>query len=370
MVPVKRLLLTTALLLAAAPIFADDDPPAPPQSPKADKLVTASLPICSTDMKVKRMGMMHKLPGNLVGTVVRADSDRAACQGQWVAIESQGGDLYFGMPWFLDDEAALPTLEEKLKTFGYSAFRNPFEVKVDRTRTRNGFFKVVLTQITESGKIPLEGEVDPEGKMFLMGHFLPMDADASAERLKAFAPYVAKAPTEGAASPKVTIIEFSDFECPSCRLASGYMEPILKKYGSDVRYVRYDLPLLSVHPWAFSAAVAGRAIYRQKPEAFWAFKKQIYENQDKLSAFTIDDYMRNFAQDHELDMKKYEADLASPEVRSEILNGEGVAFANNIMGTPTYVINGRTVDHGDGKPLEAYVAKLMGDKVPAAAATK
>ncbi len=370
MVPVKRLLLATALLLAAAPIFADDDPPAPPQSAKAEKLVNASIPVCSTNMTVKRAGMMHKLPGNLVGTVVRAESERAACQGQWVSIESQGGELYFGMPWFLDDEAALPTLEEKLKTFGYTAFRNPFEVKVDHARTRNGLFKVVMTQITESGKIPLEGEVDPEGKVFLMGHFLPMDADISTERLKAFAPYVAKAPAEGGATPKVTIIEFSDFECPSCKAAAGYMDPILKKYGSDVRYVRYDLPLLSVHPWAFSAAVAGRAIYRQNPDVFWAFKKQIYENQDMLTTFTIDDFMRHFAQDHDLDLKKYDADIASPDVRSEILNGEGVAFANNILGTPTYVINGRTVDHGDGKPLEAYVAKLVGESKAAAGASK
>ena len=65
------------------------------------------------------------------------------------------------------------------------------------------------------------------------------------------------------------------------------LDDVVKKYGDQVRYIRYDLPLVSMHPWAFSATMAGRAIYRQKPELFWAYKKEVYENQDKISAFTI-----------------------------------------------------------------------------------
>ena len=366
MVPVKRLLVSTALLLAfAVPMLADDDEPAaPPQSAKAEKIVNASLPVCSQDMSIKRLGMQHKLPANLVGTVIRADSERNSCKGQWLSIVSQGGDHYFGMPWFLDEQSELPTIEAKLKDFTWKAMQTPFDVKIDNTRTRNGLFKVVLIQQYEGGKVPLEGEIDPEGKVFFIGHFQSIDADPSAERLKAFAPFLGKAPTEGAATPKVTIIEFSDFECPSCKYAAGFLDPILKKYGSNVKYVRYDLPLMMAHPWAFSAALAGRAIYRQKPDVFWAYKKQVYENQDKLTTFTIDEFARNFAQDHELDLKKYDADLASIDVKNDILNGVGVAFANNIMGTPTYIVNGRLVDAGvEGKGLEAYVAKLVGEKV-------
>lgn len=379
MLPVKRLFLATLLLLAALPALAappepkgkpanDDttfnEPPAPPQNPKAEKIINASLLVCSEDMTVKRLGMQHKLPANMVGTLVRTDSAHTSCQGQFISIVSQGGDHYFGMPWFLDEQEKLPTIEAKLKDFTWKAMQTPFEVKIDHNRTRDGLYPVQLFQQYEVGKVPLEGEVDPEGKMFFMGHFTSLDADANEVRLKAFAPYVAKAPTEGAQTPKVTIIEFSDFECPSCKTASTFLDPILKKYPGDVKYVRYDLPLLMMHPWAFSAAVAGRAIYHQKPEAFWAYKKQVYENQDKLTTFTIDDFARNFAQDHELDLKKYDADLASPETRTDILNGVGAAFANNILGTPTYVVNGRMVDAGTGgKGLEAYVAKLLGAKV-------
>jgi protein-disulfide isomerase len=362
---VKRLLLPTALLLATLPLLAADqtpsnEPPAPPQNAKAEKFITASLPICSEEMTIKRIGMQHKLPDNLVGTVIRTDSKRGICQGQWLSVVSTQGGHYFGMPWFLDAQAKLPTIEEKLKDFLWTAMRTNFDIQVTRSHTRDGLYKVTLNQLFEGGKVPMEGEVDPEGKVFFLGHFTPLDS-SPADLLKPFAPHMAKAPTEGGAAAKVTVVEFSDFECPSCKNASGYLDPILKQYGADVKYVRYDTPLMMMHPWALSAAVAGRAIYKQKPEAFWAYKKQVYENQDKLSAFTIDEFARHFVQDHELDLKKYDADVASAEVRGEILNGVGAAFANNVMSTPTYMVNGRFVDPGnEGKALAAYVGTLVG----------
>src|SRR5258708_33521169 len=122
---VKRL-LTILLLLAALPALsappepkgkpANDDttfnePPAPPQNPKAEKIVNASLLVCGEEMTVKHLGMQHKLPANIVGTLVRTDSKRTSCQGQFVSIVSQGGDHYFGMTWFLDEQEKLPTIE-------------------------------------------------------------------------------------------------------------------------------------------------------------------------------------------------------------------------------------------------------------------
>jgi len=157
----------------------------------------------------------------------------------------------------------------------------------------------------------------------------------------------------------VTIVEFSDFECPSCKRASGYLEPIVAKHGDKVRYIRFDLPL-TMHPWAFGAALAGRAIQRQKPELFWEYKKHIYSNQDSLTAFTFWDFARGFAQDHELDLKRYDADLQDENLKNEILKGAGFALANEVRATPTYLVNGAFVDAGDdGKHLAAYVDQLL-----------
>ena len=361
----KKTLFACLLLAAASAAFAaepaDDDfpPPKTPPDAKMVKLIKDELPICG-DMKIKYGEMVHKLPDGLQGIVVRTDSQRPSCVGQFLSVTSRTGGFYFGVPWFLDDEKD-GTLEERLKHFTWNHMQENFTPVIDRNPTRDGLFKVTLVQTTESGKLPLEGEIDPQGKIFFFGHFRSASEDVPTGRLKAFEPFIAHSPVTGGINAPITVIEFSDFECPSCQHASGYMPKILGKYGDKVKYVRYDLPLITMHPWSFAAAIAGRAIYRQKPALFWDYKKEIYENQDKLSAFTIDDFTRGFASTHDLDMKKYDTDVADQTLRDEILKGIGVAFSNDIRATPTYVVNGRLVDAGaDGKALEDYIAGLVG----------
>jgi len=354
---VKRLAFGILVLGISAAVFADDVP-APRLGANAEKMIKESLPICSVDAKVTRVTMKHKLPPNMIGAVVQVDSDRSACQGQWVAIETNEGDFFMGIPWFLEPSDGA-TLEERLKTFAWKGLQQNVNPIIDKDATRDHLYKVTLEQTTDAGKMPLEGEIDPSGSVFFLGHFFPLKNDIRSERLKAFEPYLSKSPTTGPAKPVVTVIEFSDFECPSCMRASGYMKPILDKYGDKVRYIRYDLPLVTMHPWAFSAAIAGRAVYNQKPDLFWTFKHDIYERQESINAFTVEKITRDWAQDHDLDMKRYDADIANPELRASLLKGVGAAFANDIRATPTYVVNGVQVDAGDGKPLEAYVAKLV-----------
>jgi hypothetical protein len=344
--------------LAALPAFAEDTAPVAQPAAKFDKYITEALPVCA-DMKLSKTAMEHTLPSNMTGSVIRVESARSACEGQFVSVVTHEGDSFLGIPWFLDDVDGT-TLEEKLSSFGWKALGEHLTPVVDRTKTRSGLFKVTLNETTEKGKLPIEGEIDPSGKVFFLGHFHPLSEDVRTWRTRAFEPFFANAPAEGATKPDVTVVEFSDFECPSCQHASTYMNPIMASHSDRVRYIRYDLPLVSTHPWAFAAAVAGRAVYKQKPELFWEFKKQVYANQDKLSAFTLDDFARGFAQDHELDLAKYDADIASPEVQAEIMRGVGTAFSNDIRATPTYMVNGKLVDAGDnGKALTEYVEKLL-----------
>jgi Thioredoxin len=353
-----------ALFIASAAIAADEpttsaEKPAPSLGARAEKLIKEALPVCSEAVTESRVAMQHQLPTNMVGAVVRTASEHHLCDGQWVAIITNDGDFFMGTPWFLD-EAEGATLELRIKSFTLQNMKQVFEPVVDRTKMRNGLFRATLYQSMEGGKLPLEGEVDPNGTVFFFGHFVPMATDYRVSRLKAFDHFLAQSPVTGAAKPEVTVIEFSDFECPSCQRAAGYMKPILSAHGDKVRYIRYDTPLLGIHPWALPAAVAGRAVWHQKPDLFWKYKETIYENQDKLSAFTIDEFARGFAQDHDLDMKKYDADVKSPELTTDIVNGVGTAFSNDVRATPTYIINGALVEAGhEGKGLADYVNSLL-----------
>lgn len=356
---VKRLIVL-AILTAATAFGQDSTQPAPKLGDRADKLIEEGLPVCAEPKALKRTdtALKHKLPVNLTGEVIQLESPRQQCAGQWVAITSRQGGFFLGIPWFLDDVTG--PIEQKLKTFVWNNLQQNMEAVVDKTPTREGFFPVTLWQTTERGKMPMQGEIDPEGTVMFIGHFYPATESFRAARLKPMQSFLDNSPVKGAAKPAVTVIEFSDFECPSCQHAATYMNPIMEKYGDQVRYIRYDLPLVTMHPWAFAAAVAGRAIYRQKPELFWDYKAQVYANQDKLNAFLIDGFARGFAQDHDLDLKKYDLDVNDADLQKSILAGAGTALSNDIRATPTYIVNGMVVDPGNnGENLQSYVVGLL-----------
>ena len=358
---VRALLSVTAIaLFATAALGADEGKPL---DAKVEKAVREALPSCP-DLKLTATDLPYKLPTGFTASVVRIESasHRGTCDGQLVAATSPTGGFFLGIPWyFAGEEGATP--EEKLKNFAWRNMQMTLTPVVDRSsRTADGLYRAALHETTEQGKVVIDGEMDPNGTIFFFGHFRRMNGDIRAERFKAFEPMFVNAPARGAKDAAVTIVEFSDFQCPSCKYAAGFVDPIVAKHAGKVRYVRYDLPLSS-HAWAFAAAMAGRAVYRQKPELFWEYKKAVYENQDKLTSFTFDDFARGFAESHELDMKKWEADVASQEIRADILKGVGLAFSNDIRATPSYVVNGALVDAGDGgKGLAEYVDNLLAAK--------
>jgi protein-disulfide isomerase len=324
--------------------------------PKLEKAIRASLPVCE-GAKITFEELQSKLPPRFKGAMVKVESANHACDTQAAGVLSPTGGFYTGMPWNISGEEGT-TLADKLKNFVWRNFQMTATAEIDRVPTPDGLLKVTLFETTEHGKIPLHGEIEPASGIFFLGRFRRAD-DPVANRLKVFDELLTRSPARGPADAKVTIIEFSDFECPSCRRAAGYLDPILAKHDGKIRYIRYDMPLTG-HPWAFPAALAGRAIYRQKPEAFWEYKKEVYANQEKLNAFMFWDWARGFAEQHELDLAKYDADLNSEALKNEILKGAGLALTNEVRSTPTYMVNGTVVDAGEnGKALAEYVESLL-----------
>ncbi len=351
-VRVNRLLISALTLAVSASAFAVDI------DPRMDKAVRAALPVCA-DAKVKYETSPLAMPTGFKSVLVQIESERPTCSGQMVAVMTGTGGFFLGSPWPIADEQGT-TIEEKLAGFTLRNLREAMTVTVDRkATTEDGLWPVTVWQATEAGRLGLTGFADPQGRVFFMGNFRRLSGDVVAQRSKAFDTFVANAPAKGAVNSAVTIMEFSDFQCPSCRRSSGYADSIIARHGEKVRYIRYDLPLAG-HPWAFPAALAGRAIFRQNPALFWQYKKHVYDNQDQLTAFTFWDWARAWAEDHELDLKRYDADLANDQIKAEILKGTAAAFSNDVRATPTYMINGTIVDYGDdGKALAEYVDRLL-----------
>ncbi len=143
-------------------------------------------------------------------------------------------------------------------------------------------------------------------------------------------------PVKGPANAKVTIIEFSDFQCPYCKRGYETMEAVAKAYPNDVKVVfkHYPLPF---HNEAEPAAKASWAAQQQGK--FWEYHEILFKNQDKLGA----DFYVKAAQDLKLDINKFKKDMASEAAAKQVKDDAEVGAKNGIQGTPGFFVNGVAV---------------------------
>lgn len=141
-------------------------------------------------------------------------------------------------------------------------------------------------------------------------------------------------PARGNLGARVTIHEWSDFQCPFCGRVEPTVSQVLKDYGDRVKFVWHDLPL-PMHPDAPLAAQAGREAYAQKgPSAFWALHDKMFGNQQKLKRDDLDGYAKELS----LNMDKWKAALDGGTHASEIDADKKAGSEDGISGTPAFLI--------------------------------
>lgn len=144
---------------------------------------------------------------------------------------------------------------------------------------------------------------------------------------------IGSSPVRGNPSAKVTIITFSDFQCPFCKRGAQIMEELLKQYPNDVKYVFKNMPL-PMHPEAEPAARAALAAGEQGK--FWEMHDKLFGNQESLGA---DTYVK-FAQELGLNVDKFKADMTGDKVSNAIKADMAAGEKNGIQGTPGFFVNG------------------------------
>jgi protein-disulfide isomerase len=143
-------------------------------------------------------------------------------------------------------------------------------------------------------------------------------------------------PSKGPANAKVTIIEFSDFQCPYCSKGKETMDQVLKAYPNDVRVVFKNMPL-SFHKEAEPAARAALAAHKQGK--FWEMHDALFAKQADLSA----ELYTKTAESLGLDLAKFKADFESEELKKAVAADMELATKNGITGTPGFFVNGVAV---------------------------
>ncbi len=145
---------------------------------------------------------------------------------------------------------------------------------------------------------------------------------------------VGKAPVKGGKEPKVTLIEYSEFQCPYCNRAKGTLDELLKIYKDNIAiaFKHYPLPF---HNNAMPASIA--AVAADQQGRFWEMYDKLFANQQSLDAANIE----KFAQEIGLDMAKFKAAIADAKTKElvEADTKEGSNFG--VQGTPSFFVNGR-----------------------------
>jgi protein-disulfide isomerase len=150
-------------------------------------------------------------------------------------------------------------------------------------------------------------------------------------------------PVMGNRNAKVSIVEYSDFECPKCAEAYQAMEKdVMKKYGDRVKLVYKNVPLPS-HSWAEPAAIASLCAYQQKNDAFWVLYRAFFDKQSTITPERVKSEAMAAVSRTGIDMKKfedcYDKKLSAPQVQADIAE----AVSLNLTGTPLFMVNGRPI---------------------------
>jgi protein-disulfide isomerase len=149
-------------------------------------------------------------------------------------------------------------------------------------------------------------------------------------------------PAFGTPGAPVVIAEFSDFECPFCKEeAKSLRDNIVKNYPKEVRVYFFDFPLEQLHPWAKSAAIAGRCIFRQSASGFWDYHDWIFGNQTDITPENLQNKVLEFAKTKSLDTDAIGACITSKATESEVNQTVAMGQALEVNQTPTIFVNGR-----------------------------
>ena len=160
---------------------------------------------------------------------------------------------------------------------------------------------------------------------------------------------IGDAPLKGAKNAKVTIVEFSDFQCPFCSRVEPTITKIVEEYKNDVRVAFKQLPL----PFHNNAHLAAEAALAAKAQGkFWEMHAKLFANQQALERPSLEKY----AEEIGLNVDKFKADLDSGKWKQKVDQEQAEGNKIGARGTPSFFINGKSFV--GAQPYEAFKAKI------------
>jgi len=248
-------------------------------------------------------------------------------------------------PAILPSEEVVDAFMQQM--FGYDPSFS-WKITAIKPSEAQGLAEVDVTVQGPQGAQAQKFYVSPDGRHAVVGQILPFGShpfQAAREELGKRA----NGPSRGPATAPVTVVEFSDLQCPHCKEAQPTLDRLAAE-DKNVRIVFQNLPL-PMHDWAMKAAEYADCIGRASNDAFWKFIENVYGAQSDITAANADDKLKTFADAAGVNGAEIAACSAKSETETRVQHSIELAKSLDVNSTPTIFINGRGLSAG-GIPYE------------------
>lgn len=197
--------------------------------------------------------------------------------------------------------------------------------------TKIGFLLVTVLLVLGSAVL-LSDKNTPSDKTLGAQSSATVDAVSDADWVK------------GNKESKVVLIEYSDLQCPACKVYHPVVKQLTEEFGDRILFVYRHFPLRNIHPNSDMAAQAAEALGKQNK--FWEMADKLFENQEKWSSEKNPrDLFLEYARSLGLDVEKFKNDLDSSQVKDKIEKDYQSAVKARVNATPTFFLNGTKLDN-------------------------
>ncbi len=191
--------------------------------------------------------------------------------------------------------------------------------------------------------------ITPDGEHALVGDMVPFGADPFATNQQLL--QKASGPAQGPANAALTIVEFGDLQCPSCKAAQPTVEKLMSEVP-NTRLVFVQFPLAQIHNWAMKASEWGMCVAEQSNETYFKFMKNVYQDQEQITAENADPKLKAAATAAGVNADAVSACAMLPATKAKVEQSMELGKALDVTGTPTLFLNGRKVANVNGMPYE------------------
>jgi protein-disulfide isomerase len=227
--------------------------------------------------------------------------------------------------------------------FGYDPSLS-WKISSIKPSEAEGLAEVDVTIQGQQGAQAQKFYVSPDGRHAVIGQILPFGAHPFDPARKELEKRV-NGPSRGPATAPVTVVEFSDLQCPHCKEA----QPTLDKLAAEdqnMRMVFQNFPIAQIHDWAMKAAEYGDCIGRSNSDAFWKFIESVYGAQSDITAANADARLKGFADTAGVNGAEIATCAEKPETTTRVEHSIELGKSLDVNSTPTIFINGRMLSAG------------------------